>query len=514
MDKRTVIAVLLSLVILIGWQMLFTPVPPMDPEHMQSISDNSVAAPAENNSENLSSQTAALDAALLGETPVVQLEEPAKVTTDKIEISFDKQNGDIRSASVLGWKDVDGDYVTFNKGEGFNYMRLITPVLSGYVMDVQDTQSGKRVTFTATSGDVTIVKEYNIPNDSYLVRANVHVSNTGSVNLNIPVQVKIGPKLGEGFEESVYVFEGAIISNDDTTERVEADKSKTEELAKPLWVGYTSKYFLFAAAGNDFATGSISPENGGEVASASKSFVVNSGEKASNGFDIYIGPKEYNNLRALGLGLQTSIDFGWFYFLAIPMLQLMIFFYGFFHNYGMAIIFLTIVIKVITLPLTTKGMKSMKAMAKLQPEMAALKEKFANEPQKMQAATMELYKKHGVNPFSGCLPLLIQIPIFFALYKALLLAIELKGAPFFGWLVDLSEKDPYYITPIIMGVTMFIQQKMTPSTADPVQQKIFLAMPIIFTFLFLNFPSGLVIYWLTNNVLSIIQQYYINKKSA
>ena len=219
-------------------------------------------------------------------------------------------------------------------------------------------------------------------------------------------------------------------------------------------------------------------------------------------------------MRTLGLGLQTSIDFGWFYFLAIPMLQLMIFFYGFFHNYGMAIIFLTIVIKVITLPLTTKGMKSMKAMAKLQPEMAALKEKFVNEPQKMQAATMELYKKHGVNPFSGCLPLLIQIPIFFALYKALLLAIELKGAPFFGWLVDLSEKDPYYITPIIMGVTMFIQQKMTPSTADPVQQKIFLAMPIIFTFLFLNFPSGLVIYWLTNNVLSIIQQYYINKKSA
>ena len=161
-----------------------------------------------------------------------------------------------------------------------------------------------------------------------------------------------------------------------------------------------------------------------------------------------------------------------------------------------------------------KGMNSMKAMSKLQPEITSLREKFKNDPQKLNAATMELYRKHKVNPFSGCLPLLIQIPIFFALYKALLLSIELKGAPFFGWLVDLSAKDPYYITPIIMGVTMFIQQKMTPTTADPMQQKIFLIMPIVFTFLFLNFPSGLVIYWLTNNVLTIIQQYFVNKKSA
>ena len=206
------------------------------------------------------------------------------------------------------------------------------------------------------------------------------------------------------------------------------------------------------------------------------------------------------------------MDYGWFYFIAIPMLYILNFLNGIFHNYGIAIIILTIIVKVLTLPLTLKSMVSMKEMTKIQPKVLELREKFKNDPAKLNQATMDLYREHKVNPLSGCFPLLLQIPIFFALYKALLLSLELKGAPFFGWIVDLSAKDPYYITPIVMGITMFIQQKMTPTTADPMQQKIFLAMPVIFTFLFINFQSGLVLYWLTNNVLSIIQQYIINKR--
>jgi YidC/Oxa1 family membrane protein insertase len=194
------------------------------------------------------------------------------------------------------------------------------------------------------------------------------------------------------------------------------------------------------------------------------------------------------------------------------MLKFMIYIYDFTKNYGVAIIILTIVVKLLTYPLTIKSMASMKKMQAIQPKLMELRAKFKNEPQKLNAAMMELYRKHGVNPMSGCLPMIIQIPIFFALYKALLVSVELKGSPFIFWITDLSAKDPYYITPIIMGITMFIQQKMTPSTMDPMQQKLFLFMPIIFTFLFLNFPSGLVIYWLTNNILSIAQQYYINKK--
>ncbi len=513
MDKKTVLAVVISFLIIIGWQMFFTPVPPKDPSHI----DNTASTTTTLNSNSEATATTVTEAttiANVNEATQAVIEEPIPFKSDVLEVFFDKSTGDIRKASILGWKDIDDEPITFNKGGGFNYMRLVTPIANGYDMNVVDENNGKKVSFTAKSGDVIVTKEYFIPKDSYLIKSKVIVSNAGNVSLNIPVQVKIGPKLGEGFEESAYIFEGAIISNKKTTEQVAFDDNTREELINPLYVGYTSKYFLFAAASSDYAKGMIIPEQNGEVSVGEKSFIVNPDDRAFTEFDLFIGPKEYNNLAALNLGLQSSIDFGWFYFLAIPMLQLMIFLYGIFHNYGVAIIFLTIIVKIITLPLTLKGMNSMKAMTKIQPEVMALREKFKNDPQKLNIATMELYKKNNVNPMSGCLPLIIQIPIFFALYKALLLSIELKNAPFFGWLVDLSAKDPYYITPIIMGVTMFIQQKMTPSTADPMQQKIFLAMPIIFTFLFLNFPSGLVIYWLTNNILSIIQQYVVNKKAS
>jgi YidC/Oxa1 family membrane protein insertase len=153
----------------------------------------------------------------------------------------------------------------------------------------------------------------------------------------------------------------------------------------------------------------------------------------------------------------------------------------------------------------------MKEMQKVQPKMAELKERYKDDKQKLNAAVMELYKTHKINPLGGCLPVVIQIPVFIAFYQLLSYAIELRHAPFFGWIQDLSAKDPYYITPIIMGATMLIQQKMTPAMGDPMQQKMMLLMPVVFTFLFLNFPSGLVIYWLINNVLSIGQQYYINK---
>lgn len=516
MDKKTLLAVGISLAVLLVWQFFFTPVPPKSPEHdnvtitAQSAADNATvpSVVADNVSEK------AIEGVLSEAKPAETVVTPVSFKNDKIEVFFDPLTGDIRKVSIFGWKDEEGDYITFNKNGGYNYSRLLTPIASGYTQEVQENNDGKKINYAASAGGLIVSKEYTLAQGSYLIGVKITVSNGGNATLNVPLQIKIGPKLGDGFEESKYIFEGAVISSQKTTERVKVDKTSREELANPLWAGYTSKYFLFAGAGGNFQKAAIAPELGGETASMETSVIVNPGDRASESFQIYAGPKEYKQLKKLGLGLQSSIDFGWFYFLAIPMLEIMIWLYGFVHNYGVAIIILTIIIKLLTLPLTMKGMKSMKAMSKLQPEMLSLREKFKNDPQKLNAATMELYKKHKVNPMSGCLPLLIQIPIFFALYKALLLSIELKNAPFFGWITDLSAKDPYYITPIIMGITMFIQQKMTPSTADPMQQKIFLIMPIVFTFLFLNFPAGLVIYWLTNNVLSIIQQYIVNKKSA
>jgi len=231
-------------------------------------------------------------------------------------------------------------------------------------------------------------------------------------------------------------------------------------------------------------------------------------------FRFYAGPKELHDLTLAHTKLEKAIDFGWFDVIAQPLLLCLKFFYSYTHNYGIAIILLTILIKLLFWPLTNKSFTSMQAMKKLQPLMQKIREKYKDDPQRMNQEIMQLYRTQKVNPFGGCLPMVLQIPVFFGLYKALLYAIELRHSPFIWWIQDLSAKDPYYITPIVMGATMFIQQKMTPTGADPMQAKIMLFMPIIFTFMFLNFPSGLVIYWLFNNVISIGQQVYINRQKA
>ena len=235
--------------------------------------------------------------------------------------------------------------------------------------------------------------------------------------------------------------------------------------------------------------------------------------KVNATYRIYLGPKDEDRLKSLDVGAEKLTDFGFFTIVAKPLLWFIRVTHKVTGNYGIDIIIISILIKIIFLPLTQISMKSMKEMQKVQPEMSRLKEQYKNDKARLQQEIMLLYKRRKINPMSGCLPMLIQIPVFIALYNALQNGIEMRHAPFFLWIVDLSAKDPIYITPIIMGATMFIQQKMTPSAADPAQAKMFLLMPVMFTFLFLNFPSGLVLYWLVNNVLSIAHQYYLNKKT-
>jgi YidC/Oxa1 family membrane protein insertase len=229
-------------------------------------------------------------------------------------------------------------------------------------------------------------------------------------------------------------------------------------------------------------------------------------------YRIYLGPKVMDPLMELGVGAEGLIDFGFFTIVAKPLLWFLKLTNNITKNFGIDIIILSILIKIIFLPLTQISMKSMKEMQKVQPEMNRLKEQFKNDKARLQQEIMLLYKRRKINPMSGCLPMLIQIPVFIALYNALQNSIEMRHAPFIFWIMDLSAKDPIYITPIIMGATMVIQQKMTPTAADPAQAKLFMLMPIMFTFLFLNFPSGLVLYWMVTNILSIAHQYYMNKK--
>ena len=230
-------------------------------------------------------------------------------------------------------------------------------------------------------------------------------------------------------------------------------------------------------------------------------------------YRVYMGPKEAGRLKALGAGAEKLVDFGYFDIVAKPLLWFLKLTNTVTKNYGIDIILISILIKIIFLPLTQISMKSMKEMQKVQPEMARLKETYKNDKARLQQEIMLLYKRRKINPMSGCLPMLIQIPVFIALYNALQNSIEMRHAPFFLWIQDLAAKDLIYVTPIIMGASMVLQQKMTPTAADPAQAKMFLLMPIMFTFLFLSFPSGLVLYWLVNNVLSIAHQYYMNKKA-
>jgi len=233
--------------------------------------------------------------------------------------------------------------------------------------------------------------------------------------------------------------------------------------------------------------------------------------KGSETFLGYVGPKEWKLFQSIDPRLTKVIEFGWFTFLARPFFKVMYAIYEFVGNWGWTIVLFTLLVKIILFPLSYKGLMSMQKLKDLAPKMKELREKYGKDPAKMNQQMMALYKKHGANPMGGCLPMLLQIPIFFALYRVLLNADELQGAPWILWIQDLSRQDPYYILPILMGITMFIQQKITPNTmTDPTQQKIMQWLPVIMTFFFLTFPAGLVLYWLVNNILTIAQQYYIN----
>lgn len=236
------------------------------------------------------------------------------------------------------------------------------------------------------------------------------------------------------------------------------------------------------------------------------------GETIETGATLYVGPKNQGDLKSLSDGLELTIDYGMLWFLAQPLFGILKWIHSLIGNWGWSIILLTVLVKAVFYPLNATSFRSMAKMRKLSPKLQEMKEKYGDDRQKMSLAMMELYKKEKVNPMGGCLPIIVQMPVFIALYWTLLESVELRQAPWLGWIHDLSQMDPYFILPLIMGASMFIQQMLNPTPPDPVQAKVMKMMPVIFTFFFLFFPAGLVLYWVTNNVLSIIQQYIITKK--
>ena len=381
---------------------------------------------------------------------------------------------------------------------------------------------------------ISVEKEFVFLPDSYLIEMNVQVSNHSAAAIVDKPVVKVAQVIDD--PSSRLTFEGPMALIDNHLEEITFDDvaDKPDWDGTFRWVGMTDRYFMTVLIPETAAAGRMKLETVGEDLVISRLVLeettVAPGKAQVLNYKAFIGPKDTETLKRANYELPLAINFGWFDFLAKPFLWIMNQIYKVIPNYGIAIIILTLITKVILWPLGNKSYKSMNDMKRMQPLMAEIREKYKDDKKKINEETMALYRTYKINPMGGCLPMIVQLPVFFALYRMLYQAIELRHAPFFGWIDDLSAPDrlfefgfsipfmePPYGIPvltIVMGATMFLQQKMSPPPGDPTQAKLMMFMPLIFTFIFINFSSGLVLYWLINNVFSIGQQYYIQKKYA
>ncbi|MDD2897926.1 MAG: membrane protein insertase YidC [Desulfuromonadaceae bacterium] len=531
MEKRAFIAVGLSIAVFYLFSMFFapdrqktaTPVP-------QSTTSVESTAPA----KNQQAQAPQNIAPPAGQATVVTVpQKDIKVDTELYTALFSNRGASLKSLTLKKYReenkvtsknvtlgnDADPNINSFStRGAGFNL-----PDGTLFTADSPDIaiQKGgtRQLTFNYISGQgYTVRKVYTFISGDYGIKLETQVFNNSSAPLVGAIQhvmtYPAEPKVKDNRFDTAgsYLFSDNSLQSNKIKDVATASKRFEKTI---LWSGFADKYFLNAilADKDSIASVELKKNSAGffESIVSSPQFTVNPGQSTTITHRLFVGPKDIDILKAQGNSLVQSLDLGWFTVIAKPLLYSLKFFNGYVGNYGIAIIIITIILKAFFFPLTHKSYKSMKGMQKIQPEMAKLREKYKDDRDAMNKAVMELYREHKVNPMGGCLPMVVQIPVFFALYKSLMFSIELRHAPFFFWVTDLADKDPYYVTPVIMGITMFVQQKMTPSQMDPMQQKMMLALPVVFTFMFLSFPSGLVLYWLVNNVLTIGQQMYINK---
>lgn len=367
---------------------------------------------------------------------------------------------------------------------------------------------------------IKVTKTLTFTRGSYEVAVDYQIDNGSSENwtVNQYRQLKRKPATSDEKQQFLNTYIGGVVSNtEDRYNKVSFGNMEDENLNTSVtdgWVAMIQHYFASAwipqeAEANTAYTRYLANEDRYLIGMVSGSQVIPAGAQGDFSTKAYIGPKIQEKLEAAAPHLELTVDFGWLTILAQPIFSLVKFIHGYVGNWGWAIVLTTLCIKLLLYKLSEAGYKSMARMKLLQPKLAALKERHGDDRAKMGQATMELYKKEKVNPLGSCLPMLIQIPVFIALYWALLESVELRQAPFMFWIKDLSIRDPYFILPVIMAATMYFQQKLNPAPVDPIQAKVFQFLPLIFGVFFAFFPAGLVLYWVANNILSIAQQYYI-----
>lgn len=543
---RAFLAIVLSLLILIGFQYLFPPAPPQQP---QPAPQTQQPADAPSGQQAPTPAQAAVASAVGTALPVAEDPKAKDITVDTplYTAVIKEQGGGFRSFVLKNYRNRmeqdSGPMQLFaDKGPAslpvlFSLDNAAGTTLPLFKADKSGVSLAKndetaKLTMTAVLADgLTVVRTLTFRGDSYLINAEYKVQNTTEKPVQVsPALTLNNEPFGHTSESSEFLFHGPAAFVNGAL--VETKLKKLTEgpvilQGKVSWTGFVDNYFMTSvipASGNAMTVTLQGSEKQARTVISEGIQGIGGHETKSYAYTLYFGPKKLQILEVAGSDLAKSVNFGWFDVLGKPMLWLLNFFHQFSGNYGIAIILLTVLIKLAFWPITQKGMKSMKNMQKLQPKIAKLRERYKDDPSKMNQEMMTLYKTYKVNPVGGCLPMLIQIPFFFALYQVLLAAIELRHAPFMLWINDLSAPDrlwigfdlPYLhgipILTLLMGASMYFQQKMTPTTADPTQARIMQFLPIVFTVMFINFASGLVLYWLVNNLLSILQQYLINRQ--
>ena len=468
---------------------------------------------------------------------------PIHVKTDTLDLSIDLQQGDIVNAQLLDYpatvEDKNQPFTLLQNNNGERYVANSSLfVVKGKAVENADghyssaqqeyvLQPGEKqliVTLTGKNSDGLLVnKEFVFTQGSYLIDVRYVLKNEGSsawkgyMNTQL---LRTSPKEDKSSIFHVGSYTGASYSKPGAKRYQKVNfndmtKSNLDTDAQGGWIAMQQHYFLSAwipgvDSKNKFYTRAVDGDY--TIGAVSQPIVLEPAQTEKVSSQLYVGPEITSVLKGIAPGLDLTVDYGWLWFLSSLIFSLMKTIYSFVGNWGWSIVLVTLLLKLAFYKLSATSYKSMAAMRKLQPKLQALRERYGDDKAKISQGTMELYKQEKVNPLGGCLPVLIQIPVFIGLYWVLLESVELRQAPFIFWIKDLASADPYHVLPVIMGITMLIQQRLNPAPPDPMQAKIMMFLPILFTSFFWNFPAGLVLYSIVNNTLTILQQWYITRK--
>jgi len=513
-----------------------------DNKPVQPVTQTALAnAPAANATDFVPTSTAVASQADLNPQSDRQI---ITVTTDLIKLSIDTLGGDIVESTLLAYPiELDGteDLKLLEKLPNYTFVAksgligangpddanknsrpLYTSNQNKYVLGAGQNSLDVTLHFKDAQG-IEFTKVFTFKRDAYNVKVSYHVNNTTSQNILVQMWGQLTQSVIKPTEESsmmMQLYRGAAYSTEKQKYKKydfgDMEDINLKEITQGGWIAMIQHYFVTAWVPDSEQENRLYTSlNGvtkdlGSIGFMGEATTIAANSTKEFGATLYTGPKLQDRLEALSPSLHLTVDYGFLWWMALPLHWLLNFFYGLVGNWGFAIMLLTFTVRGAMYPLSKKQYTSMAKMRKLQPKMAALKERFGDDRQKMGQATMELYKKEKVNPLGGCLPLLVQMPIFLGLFWMLQESVELRQAPFMLWITDLSVQDPYYVLPLLMGASMWLMSKMQPSmSTDPMQQKMMQLMPVIFTVFFLWFPSGLVLYWVVSNIVTLLQQTYI-----